>query len=73
MTMSRKRITVDYDAATGNIIDATGFCQHVAYNLEIVSFEKDTNAKTSIEDLVTLKNAGYTTEDIIELKRKEII
>lgn len=64
-----KTITLNYDEVTGNITDGTGIS--LAHYIGAVSV-KDKVGST-INDLINLKAAGFTTDDIVELKRKELI
>jgi hypothetical protein len=66
----RKNITLSWDTTTGFVYDANDL--YIGSNLSIKPFES-TESGTSIDDLVKLHNAGFTTDEIIELKRKELI
>jgi hypothetical protein len=66
----RKQIILEWDTETGFLYDSKNL--YIGSNLTIVPFEPDTKS-TSIEDLVKLRNAGFATDEIIELKRKELI
>lgn len=66
------KIVLDYDKDTGEIKDPdngvtvatwVGLAHHIAKESEGVE----------VSDLVALKEAGYTAEEIIELKKKGII
>jgi hypothetical protein len=66
----RKQIILEWDTDTGFLYDAKNV--YIGSNLQIEPFEPETKS-TSIEDLVKLRNAGFATDEIIELKRKELI
>lgn len=66
----RKQFILEQDTETGFFYDATGF--YIGTHLTAKSFEPETGG-TRIDDLVKLRNAGFTTDEIIELKRKELI
>ena len=65
-----KTITLNYDEVTGNITDATGIS--IIYYMGAQSV-KDDKSGQSIDDLINLKAAGFTVDDIVELKRKDLI
>ncbi len=66
----RKQFILEWDTETGFFYDAKGI--YIASNLTATSFESESKTK-NIDDLVKLHNAGFTTDEIIELKRKELI
>ena len=65
-----KTITLNYDEVTGNVTDATGIsiCHYVG-----AQSVRDDKSGQSIDDLINLKAAGFTVDDIVELKRKDLI
>lgn len=65
-----KRIILDYDEMSGQLYDANSLS--VCGMLGMVSFEPEDSATTT-DDLIKLKNAGFETDDIVELRRKELI
>lgn len=65
-----KTITLNFNEATGIITDATGFC--VGSHSGVVPV-KEEESRNTIDDLINLKAAGFTTDEIVELKRKELI
>ena len=68
----RKKIVLEYDASTGFVYDSVN-C-YIGTNLSLKPFEDhDGDRSVPIDDLVKLRNAGFTTEEIIELKRKELL
>lgn len=66
----RKNIVLSWDTETGLVYDAQN--NYVCSSLTLMPIEVD-QTSTPIEDLVKLRNAGFTTDEIIELKRKELI
>lgn len=65
------RIILDYDPANGNISDAKGSIVGNWQDLLSTSF-KD-NSGVDVESICKLKNAGFSAEEIIEMKRKEVL
>lgn len=61
-------ICLNYDPSTGNVEDGNGV--YIGCQLNIKSVK---SAGPAIDDIVKLKDAGFTAEEIIELKRKEVI
>ena len=66
----RKNIVLSWEATTGMIYDANDL--YIGCNMNLKPIDVD-QTSTPIEDLVKLRNAGFTTDEIIELKRKELI
>jgi hypothetical protein len=66
----KQKVMLDWDSNSGMIYDAAG--TYIGCVISLKPFE-DEKKGTAIDDLVKLHNAGFTTEDIIELKRKELI
>ncbi len=68
----KKKIVLNFDDATGFIYDANDL--YIASNLSLKPFDSiDGKSSVPIDDLVKLRNAGFTTDEIIELKRKELL
>lgn len=68
----RKKIVLEYDDSTGFVYDSTGL--YIGTNLSLKPFDAtDEKASVPIDDLVKLRNAGFTTDEIIELKRKDLL
>lgn len=66
------KIVLDYEVSTGGIIDPTsGISLGCLMGLD--HHELKTNIGVDIESIVKLKNAGFTADEIIELKRKEVL
>lgn len=68
----KKKIVLNYDDATHMVYDANDM--YVGCLATIKSFEMaEAKQGVDIDDLVKLRNAGFTTEEIIELKRKDLL
>ena len=68
----RKKIVLSFDDSTGFVYDANEI--YIGSNLQLKPFEvTDEKSGVPIDDLVKLRNAGFTTEEIIELKRKDLL
>ncbi len=63
-----KKITLTYDESTGTVTDGRGI--YIGMDKTIVSVE---GSMVEVDVLVKLKNAGFTTDEIIELHRKELL
>lgn len=63
-----KKITLNYEPTTGQVTDAKGL--YVGMNLTLTPVDGGT---VEVDVLVKLKNAGFTAEEIIEMKRKELL
>ena len=58
-----------YDVATGNVTDAAG--------LVLISYSGATpveveNKTTSVDDMIKLKNSGFTAEEVIAIKKANL-
>ena len=62
------KITLNYDPMTSQVTDNDGSLIATWAGLETHEAKND-----DVETLVKLKNAGFETDDIIELRRKELI
>jgi hypothetical protein len=65
------RFTVDYNKDTGELRDANGFLLNIGPGLEIASFEDEKKESTS--NLVKLKDAGFTADEIMQMKREGLV
>jgi len=63
------KVLIEYNEVTGQMTDVDGI--QVGTWMNINSFEL--NSGVSVEVLIKLKNAGYTADEIIQMKNKEII
>jgi len=66
-----KRQYLYYEPSTGNISDSTGFvCATYSTGLFV---ELDEESKsTSIDDMIKLKNSGFTAEEVIAIKKANL-
>jgi hypothetical protein len=64
----KHKILLDWDSDTGMIYDASDM--YIGCSLTVKPFDQ---GNAGIDALIKLHNAGFSTEDIIELKRKELI
>jgi len=67
--ITKKKIILEY-GHDGSIFDASGTMITTWQNLEHFGEHED---KASIDDLVKLKEAGFTSEEIVEMKKKGVI
>lgn len=68
----KKKIVLNFDDTTGMVYDANEI--YIGCNLTLKSFDAtDAKSGVPIDDLVKLRNAGFTNDEIIELKRKELL
>jgi len=63
-------VVLQYDSSTGALEDASGMALGNWFG--VVSLEPQTEP-VSIRDLVMLKEAGYTTTDIIDLSQNGLL
>ena len=66
-----KQQYLKYDPNTGNITDDTGmmvFCYLGALSFSI----EDKKESTSIDDMIKLKNSGFTAEEVIAIKKANL-
>jgi len=60
---------LNYDLITGNVTDASGIliiCYPSALPVEVES------KGTSIDDMIKLKNSGFTSEEVISIKKANL-
>lgn len=69
----RKQIILDWDTDNGFIYDAQNTYIGSSLTLRPIHEVEQTSGTAAIDDLVKLRNAGFTTEEIIELRRKDLI
>ena len=56
-----------YDEISGQITDANGSFLHTATGF--IGIEIDAESISSVDEMIKLKNAGFTAQDIIEIKK----
>jgi len=66
-----KKVIINYDEATGSVHDTNGTFIFTYPGLIAEDAAKD--GKDSTEELVKLKNAGFTCDEIIALKKHDLI
>jgi hypothetical protein len=59
-----------YDTVTGNITDGNGSL--VATMMGFVPVNIDSESSTSIDDMIKLKNSGFTAEEVIAIKKANL-
>lgn len=66
-----KQQYLKYDPLTGNITEENG--THIFYMLGCVGIEvEEKNKSTSIDDMIKLKNSGFTAEEVIAIKKANL-
>ena len=58
-----------YDPITGNVTDGTGCVLYTCAGLTPV---KMVQKGTSIDDMIKLKNSGFTAEEVIAIKKANL-
>ena len=58
-----------YNSATGEIEDCNGLS---AFMTGMVPFDNEENQVTDIDGMIKLKNAGFTADEIIAMKKAGI-
>jgi len=66
-----KKVIVEYDEVSGNLFDATGLQIATWCNLQHFGEPGETTLKP--RDLVALKDAGFTAEDIVIMREGGVI
>ena len=66
------KIALNYDVNTGQITDDSGIIIMSYMGLQNNEI-KESKVSTNVTDLVKLKDAGFTAEEIISLSSREII
>jgi len=67
----KKRIIVSYNPATGDIDGPNNY--HISNMMLPSDAIEEESTGVGVDEIVKLKNAGFSAEEIIELKRKEVI
>lgn len=62
------KVIMNYDENTGALTDKNGMTI-----INWINLQYEESSGSSIDILVKLKNSGFSTDEIIELKRKELI
>ena len=66
------KVIVDYDASTGQITDKSGQIVATWFDLRYEPVLETVSA-TEVNDLVKLKEAGFTTEEMVNLRDRGLI
>ena len=66
------KVIVDYDASTGQIKDQSGQIVATWFDLRYEPVLETVSA-TEVNDLVKLKEAGFTTEEMVNLRDRGLI
>ena len=66
------QIILKYDEQSGQITDRSGYVLSTMMGLEHFG-EAVTQHKLSVEEICELKKAGFTSDEIIEMSKKEVI
>ena len=62
---------LNYDEMTGDIHDAKGALVAVFLGFAGVEIDETTKA-TSVDDMIKLKNSGFTAEEVIAIKKANL-
>lgn len=65
------KVVIDYDPASGNMTDAKG--AYVGSWMGLESFGEELSTNDPVEDIVKLKNSGFTAEDIVAMKKGGVL
>ena len=64
------KVILEYDPATGNIMDKDGLAIHC---FPCLNYEEVPEKNTAVADLIKLKNSGFTAEEVIAIKKADLI
>ena len=62
---------LNYDTATGMITDNTGALVTTLMGYAPISIDSQSES-TSIDDMIKLKNSGFTAEEVIAIKKANL-
>tara|TARA_R110002020_G_scaffold467655_1_gene691361 strand:+ start:3240 stop:3443 length:204 start_codon:yes stop_codon:yes gene_type:complete len=62
---------LEYEPSTGNIYDKSGAIVSTFMGFDPVEVEQE-NKTTSIDDMIKLKNSGFTAEEVIAIKKANL-
>ena len=63
------KVTLEYDVVTGTITDKLGII--VGTYCGLTSLD-DEQSSTSVDDMIKLKNSGFTAEEVIAIKKANL-
>ena len=72
------KIELGYDTGTGNISDVNGMILGTFFGLDVdkhkpPSVELVANPVSSVSEIIKLKDAGFTADEIISMKSREVV
>jgi len=73
------KVELNYDPVNGNITDQNGLYIGCCVGLDVASYqspatvELKADAQSSVSDLIKLKDAGFTADEIMALRSREVI
>lgn len=62
----------EYEKVSGAITDSTGIVVYMAGMIPFEDEEKEASQSNDIDGMIKLKNAGFTAEEIIAMKKAGI-
>jgi len=65
------KVIVEYEPNSGNITDSTGCLVGTFFSLK--PFDEDQKSNATIGELVKLKEAGFTVDEIVTLKDRKLV
>lgn len=68
--MSFEKIVLEYDSESGELMDVNDI--HLGYMTGLTGFKPE-KQKTDVGALVSMKDAGFTAEEIMQMKREGLI
>ena len=66
------KILINYEPLTGNITSDTGLVVATYVGLNHLE-HKEKEVSSTVDDLIKLKNSGFTAEEVIEIKKADLI
>lgn len=67
--MAKQKVVLDYDPQTGELNDVHGTRIAVWSSLDSYPYSDPMKATIDVEELISLKEAGFSTNDIIRIKK----
>lgn len=68
-----ERITLNYDRDTGDLYGANGSSFATYLGLIGLPPEKDKDASLPIQEVAYLKKAGFSSDEIIDLRKNKVV
>ena len=66
-----KKQYLNYDSSTGNVTDATGCILATLPGFTPIEIKEEPKS-TSVDDMIKLKNSGFTAEEVIAIKKANL-